>query len=392
MSILDLFKNAATGIQNGGADGVSASPLVQRMSAAYGQPQPPAEQAPVDDGYADVPQSMIDQANMQSLRNMSAMYLAAGQSMSGADRAQIIAKMSDDNDPVKNIYNMSQARLMNTQVADAIDKRKNRLTALDNLRSKDFGDTLTDKEKMVLESFLAAGDPDGANDFLSKITDQKNQSILLPDGTTTTKGLMQTDANSWNKTYLPKLETADGKLSVVSDMIDLLQTGMIAGQNSDWRVAAEKYGRMAGREIDPAALNREKFNSLAVDLTLQRMKALGGNDTEKEYENMSRALAGVNTETETVLNNLQTTAKRTIMDATIAGEQRRRIGSPLYGAPVQFTADLVPEPYKQMWDRVAGDKSNGFGYQSKGGDVKTDSGTPAPKSGTNSSFKHLWGG
>jgi hypothetical protein len=45
-----------------------------------------------------------------------------------------------------------------------------------------------------------------------------------------------------------------------------------------------------------------------------------------------------------------------------------------------------------MWERVAGDKSNGFGYQSKGGDVKTDSGTPAPKSGTNSSFKHLWGG
>jgi negative regulator of replication initiation len=394
MSIFDLFKGMADGIQNGGAEGVSSSPLIQRVSSAYGQPQADPSAA---DPYAADPYAPPQADPMQGVRNMSSMLIAMGQPMSGSDRAQIIAKMSENNNPTKDAYNAAQARLMNTQYEDALDKRKTRQAGLSALKGMDLGDDFSDKEKAIFNSFLAAGDVDGANGFLADLQKAtgRNATVLANDGQTlTTKGLMNADANAWKTTYLPKSEGAAGKLAITSDMLDLMDAGTTAGSLSDWKVLAAKLRHMGSNApIDPAALNREKFNALAVDLTLQRMKMLGGNDTEKEYDNMSKAVAGINSEPETVRNNLQTTIKRTIQDATIADQQRLRIGTPAFGTAVNFSPDIIADQYKPYWQRAVGtEKADGTGYNNKGGGDKDGNGQVIQSPVPNVSFKHLWGG
>lgn len=376
MSILDLFKNVSDKVQ-GNVGNLGSSPIAQKIGSMFEQPE-------VDPNAVDpqtgMPQGMVDAANTQGLRNMAGLFLAAGQSQSGSDRAKILAELGNANNPTKQLYNMAQAQLMNTNVQDALAKRKRSQSSIAALQKADLSD-FTPEQRRVLEMYQQMGDPEGAAGFLERLATANAQGVQLPDGTVTTKGAYNADAMNWSKNYQPVLQAGETKKEIISSAMDLMDDGILAGQSSDWKLAADKLSRLTGGSIDPKSLNREKFNALVIDLTLGRLKDLGGNDTEKEYERLAAAIAGKDTEPETIKYNLEQAMKRTIQSSTIASIKRGQIGTNAYGQPVKWDDSLVPDAYKPYWER-ANTKSDKPAEKSGG---SSDSNTTP-----NKSFKKLW--
>lgn len=362
MAILDLFRNVADRVQ-GGAANLGNSNIAQRVGSLFEQPD-------VDPNAVDpqtgMPQGMVNMANQQGLRNLAGLFLAAGQSQSGSDRAKLLAEAGNAMNPTKNLYNMAQARLMSQQAEDALTKRKRQQDARTALESADISG-FSDQEKRVLQMYQQMGDTEGAASFLERLATRNAEGVQLADGSIATKGQVNADAMNWSKNYQPVIQSSEMKVGIINDALDLLDAGMTTGYRSYDRMTLDKLARLSGKQIDPATLNREGFNSLVTDITLARLKDLGGNDTEKEYERLAQALAGRDTEEETIRYNLVGTMKRSIEAATKANMQRSRIGGREYGAPIKWDESLVPDAYQTYWDRVNVSK------------------TPAQNSGTGSS-------
>lgn len=362
--ITDLLRTLSTGVQNVG----------QGMKQQFG---PPADPQAIDP-TTGLPAGLVHQARMNSLSRMGMLFAAAGQPMTGADRAKLLAEAGTAGDPSRELYTMAQARLMNQQVSDSMAKRQRHESALSKLQqqigSMEF---MNDRERMIFESYLEAGDPEGALDFLSK---QNSQVIPLPDGTTTTKGVLQADTTTWNKGFLPTLQNMDTKVSILSDALDIMEQGFVGGQLANPQMVAEKLSKYMDGEVDPAVLNTEMVRSLMMNIVVERMKDLGGNDSYQELQVLSNLLVGDKLEPETIANNIRSWSRRMLQDGVAAAEQKKRVGRPDFGLPVEFSPDMLPPQYRPLWDKVAGKKA---GAPVAAPPKATGSGTPQ-------SFKHLW--
>ena len=381
MAIADMLRAFGQGAQNIGSALASGAQNVgsqvgQAVSNFGEQFRPPADPEAIDP-VTGLPAGMVHAARMQSLQRMAMLFSAAGQSMSGADRARILAQIGEAQNPTKDLYTMAQARLMNEQVAEAMRNRERRERALQALRQKapDM-EFLTDRESMVFNAYLEAGDPEGALDFIAKTN---SQMVQLADGTTTSRGVLQADTQTWNKVYLPTLQSFDTKYSIISDALDILENGFIAGQLANPTLFAEKMSRYVDGEIDPRALNTEMARTLLQNLVVERMKDLGGNDSYQEFQKLQELFAGETLEQETILNNLRSFGKRLIRDGVVAAEQKKRVGRPDFGLPVDFDPDMIPEQYRPLWDRATKPLS------AEPSDRQKPTDTGAPKS-----YRHLW--
>lgn len=348
MAILDLFRNFADNVQ-GNVANLGSSPLAQRMGMAA--PEDPS----AIDPNTGMPAGMVHDANMQGLRNMSALFLAAGQSMSGADRAKILAQMGDATNPSKQLYNMAQARLMNQQVQDSLQTRQRREQAITSLRGMDLS-SLDDRERMVFQSYLEAGDPAGATDFLAKMQTRNSQGMMLQDGSEVPRGVANTNIADYNRRWAPEVQTADTTLQIANEMLDLLDQGYVGGQFADYKIMADKLSRAAGGvEIDPNTLRTEQGRAAAMNLVIERMKDLGGNDSYEELKAMQSMFAGGSLEPETIRKNFERFARNKIRNVTIATEQQRRLrtgGQAEYNTPVEFKPDMIFPAYRGIWDRA----------------------------------------
>jgi hypothetical protein len=347
MAIIDLFKSAADNFK--------------QMGSRY---LPTGTDAV--DPNTGLPQDMINQSNMQGLRNMSALFLAAGQSQSGADRAKILAQMGDATDQSKSIYNLSQSRLMNSRVQDSLDERDRRTKALAALRGADVTE-FSDLQRQAYNSYLEAGDPEGAAAFLGRVADNNSSLVQAPNGVMTSKGMLNSQMQSWTKNYQPDVKAWTDAAPIYSDVLDILDAGMLAGTTGDWQLAAEKLKAATGKEIDPRALNRETFIALTKPLILQNMKLLGGNDTEKELAEVSKSYGGGNLELPAIRNVIGSAAKTAIQRAAVGTQVYNRIGTNEFGNVGAFSEDMVPETVRPIWNRVvAGEKEDKSGYATRG--------------------------
>jgi hypothetical protein len=336
-----------------------------------------------------VPEGDAHAARMNSLRQMSALFMAAGQSMSGRDRAQLLAQLGDT-DPSKQLYTMAQTRLMNQQVADAQDKRTRQKSALDALSKQDFHDTLTPREKAIYDAHIAAGDSDGALGFLEKVAQGNSQSLTLGDGTGVSKGAMQANITNWNKEYGAKITNLDENINVASQVLDLLDSGYVSGTGADYEIAAQKLRGLTGQQIDAATLNTEQGRSMAMGLVVNRMKDLGGNDSYEELKTLANLFAGNNLEESTIRRNFQNFIRANVRNASIATVQKSRLyenGQSEYGLPVEFKENMIPNDTL----RAAYARAGGQGSAKPGGSETSKAGSqeggsePAVKS-----FKDLW--
>lgn len=391
MAITDMLRAFGAGLRDAGsglasgaqAAGSQLGNLVNNIGAEF---RPPADPNAIDP-VTGLPAGMVHAAKLQSLQRMAMLFSAAGQSMSGSDRARILAELGNAANPTKDLYTMAQARLMHEQIAEALRKRERREQALEALRKKAPAmEFLTDRERMVLDAYLTAGDPEGALDFISKTN---NQMVQLSDGTVTSRGVLQSDTQTWNKAYLPTLQNLDQKYAILSDALDIMEGGFTAGQLTNQVLVAEKLARYFGHTVRPETLNTEKVRSLLMNLVVERMKDLGGNDSYQELDELRKLFAGDKLEPETIINNLHSFGRRLIRDSVVAAEQKKRVGRPDFGLTVDFSPDMIPEQYRPLWDRVNGnarsaDGTAAFagappvgtvvdGYRYKGGDPSSAS-------------------
>lgn len=321
--------------------------------------QAPDDPQAIDPQYG-VPAGDAHQARMQSLRNMSAIFLAAGQSMSGADRAKILAQMGDATDPTKMLYTQAQARLMNQNVADSLEKRKRRERALQALQGMDTSQ-LGDRERSVYDALIQAGDAEGAASFLQKIGDNNSSLVPLSDGTGVSKGVMQANITDFNKNHAPRLQELPKTISAMSEALAAIDGGLFSGSLGEQKLAAAKLLRATGvsdPEMVNSILNSERVAAATMDAVLGRMAQLGGNDSNEELRRMQASLAGGNLEPETLRDNMKRAIKTAIEQGVISNEQGKRLqanGQVGYNMPVQFDPSLIwDEKYRALYESISG--------------------------------------
>lgn len=406
MAIIDLFRNLAGGagrIAGRVADGAQAA-AGQMANMAAPAPQMSGGgggflaglRGPIDpqaiDPNTGLPMGLVHMQKMASLQKLGATLVAAGQNVSGDKRAEILAGMGDAMDPTKGLYSMVQAQYMNEDIIDGRRQRSRRENALNALKGEtSLLDTLGDRERAVFNAYLEAGDPEGALEFVS----QTNSQILtLPNGVQTTKGAYQADTNNWNKVYQPVIQGATGTVDVVREVLGVLDEGFISGQLANAQLTAAKLSRYAGQEIRPDALATEQGRSLALQLVINRMKDLGGNDSYQEFQKLAESVMGDSLEESTIRNNLTSLARRSIKEATIAEQQKAFVGTPDYGLTFDWQPDMIRNSsWRQFYDEIEAGRWNSPGGRGRNG---ADNG--AGQSGTNSGggapavsdYRRLW--
>jgi len=336
---------------------------VQSGFSGFGQQfQPPADPNAMNAQYG-VPEQDVYQQRMASLQRMGALYMAAGQSMSGKDRAMILAQLGNNN-PTTDFYNMAQARLMNTRVQDAERQRQQKLQALQDLQSGDGLSNVFDaKEKELFNLYLKAGDLDGALDAVSKARARNDEGVMLADGSTTSRGAYNTNRQGYQKTYQPMLDSLDQTMNIGQEILNAVDGGMFSGALGPAKQAGAKLLRAIGI-TDPTMvekiLNTENVQGAVMPLVLDRMKDLGGNDSNEELQIMLRSLTGEKLEPETVRSNVRRTMKTALRNAGRANEQFKRLttkGGMGYGGDVDVTEDMVPERYRDTYLQLTGKAS-----------------------------------
>jgi hypothetical protein len=327
----------------------------QSILSGLQQPQDPTATDPT----TGAPQGDLYNARMDSLRNMSALFLAAGQSMSGAQRAEILSKLGD-NSQSKSLYTQAQARLMNGQVQDAQRKRDSRTSALDALRGQDISSFATDREQSLYKLYLDAGDPDGALDVLAKAKAANSEAVPLSDGSTVSRGIGLTNRQNFNKTYAPVLDSLPQAVAQGTEALDAIEGGLFSGALGEQKLAAAKLLDAVGIDTGTktSILNSERVNAATMDAVLGRMQQLGGNDSNEELRRMQSSLAGGNLEPETLRDNMRRYVKNKIEAGVRANEQLQRLtkgGQMEYGGPVTFSPDKIwDQNYRGLYDRVTG--------------------------------------
>jgi hypothetical protein len=310
----------------------------------------PATGAPAGDAYA---------MNMNSLRQMSTLFLAAGQSMSGAQRAEVLSKMAD-NDPSKQLYTMAQSRLMNSNAQEAQRKRDLNTRTIEKLRGQDISDFASDREQQLFNLYLDAEDPSGALALLAKAKAANNEAVPLADGSTVTKGVGLTNRQNFNKTYAPVLDSLPQAISQGVEALDAVEGGLFSGAVGEQKLAAAKLLEAFGVDTGTKnqILNSERVNAATMDAVLGRMQQLGGNDSNEELRRMQSSLAGGNLEPETLRDNMRRYVKNKIEAGVRANEQLQRLtkgGQMEYGGPVTFDPSKIwDQNYRATYDRVSG--------------------------------------
>lgn len=349
--------------------------LFQNFGSGFRAPENPQ----AIDPQTGMPMGDVHAAKMQSLRNMSALFLAAGQSMSGSDRAKILAQLGDATDPSKQLYTMAQARLMNQNIADSLDKRKRRETALQGLSNMNL-DELSERERAIYGAFVQAGDPDGALNFLTRVADNRNQLMPLSDGTGVSKGIGLANRQDFNKNHAPRLQDLPKTVAMGVEALDAIDSGLFSGALGEQKLAAAKLLRAAGVN-DPDMVNSilgsEKLAAATMDAVLSRMSQLGGNDSNEELRRMQASLAGGNLEKETLRDNMKRLIKTAIEQGVISNEQGKRLmtnGQTEYNMPVKFDPNLIwDDSYRSIYDRVTASGAQAPAAPANGGN-KTSSG------------------
>lgn len=319
MAITDLFKNFGQGFQ-GPADPTAINPQ-------YG-----------------VPEGDIHAAKLANLQRVSALLMAAGQSMSGGDRAQILAQIGN-NDPSRQLYSMAQARLMNQHVADAQAKRDKQAQVLERLRGLDVSQFATDREVALYNAYLDAGDPDGALDMLSKARQAASQGVMLDDGTEVSRGVALTNQRDFQKTFQPILHNFDNNVEVWTAM-DAAIDGMNSGSLATMQTTAQKLARAAGLNVDVSKIvNTEQYRALVVKPALAYMAQLGGNDSNEELKKILAAVGEETMEPESLRANVRQGLRIVFTEAAKANEQYKRMrvkGQSGYGSYVPFDPSMIP--------------------------------------------------
>lgn len=330
--------------------------LFQNFASGFRAPENPQEIDP----QTGMSLGDTHDAKMQSLRNMSSLFLAAGQSMSGADRAKILMQMGDATDPTKRLYTMAQARLMNQNVSDAMEKRQRREQALQALGSYNL-EGLSERERAVYGAYIQAGDPDGALEFLTKVSDNNSQLMPLSDGTGVSKGIGLANRTDFNKNHAPRLQSLSQTVSMGMEALNAIDGGLFSGSLGDAQLAGAKLLRMAGYndpEMVNKILNSENLQAATMDAVLQRMSQLGGNDSNEELRRMQASLAGGTLEKETLRANMKRILKTAIEQGVISNEQGRRLmtnGQTEYNMPVKFDPSLIwDENYRTIYESITG--------------------------------------
>lgn len=334
---------------------------VQSGFSGFGQQfQPPADPNAMNAQYG-VPEGDVYQQRMQSLQRMAALYMAAGQSMSGKDRAMILAQLGNNN-PTTDFYNMAQARLMNTRVRDEENKRQQQKSLLAQLQNEKLPDDLfSGRERAVFDMYLKAGDLNGALDTLTQAKNSQGDLYPLQDGTMATKGVLNTNNNDFNKNYAPVLNNYDETIRMWTDM-DKAIDAMGAGSLHEMRTIANKWARAAGFGGDVNQIkNAETFKALIVKPALAYMAQLGGNDSNEELKRMMAAIGEGTMEPETLHGNVRRGLKNTFESAAKLTAKQKSIwekGSQNYNGYHEFDEANIPERYKDVYQQYFGKGSS----------------------------------
>lgn len=357
MGILDVLGSGMQKVGNvvqGAGQGLSNA--FQGMGQQF---QPPSDPNAINPQYG-VPEGDVYQQRMDSLRRMGQLYAAAGQSMSGSERAAILAQIAD-NDPSKSFYTMAQTRLMNTQMRDAERKRQMQAQALESLRNgAGLSENFDAREKELFNLYLQAGDLEGALDVVSKARQQRSQGIMLPDGSQTTLGTYKDNNNDWNKNWQPMIRGAREALSIADEARSAIKSGVFSGALGPAKQAVTKLMRAAGIDVDISQItSTEQLQASVMPEVLRRMSLLGGNDSNEELRTMMSSLAGDTLEPETLLRNFDRMEKAVLQDAAQANAQKRALttnGGVSYGTYQDTTEADVPEQWRERYLRVTGAK------------------------------------
>lgn len=371
MGILDVLGSGVAKLGSAvQSAGQGAGAMFQNMGQQF---QPPADPRAINPQYG-VPEGDVYNQRMESLRRMSALFMAAGQSMSGRDRAMLLAQLGD-NDPSKSLYTMAQTRLMNRQVQDAERKRTMQEQALEKLRAGvGLSENFDSRERELFNLYLEAGDLEGALDVVSKVRQQRGQGVLLPDGSQSTLGVLKDNNNDWNKNWQPMIRGAREAFSIADEARAAIKSGVFSGSLGPAKMAATKLMRAAGINVDVSHVkNTEQLRAAVIPEVLRRMSMLGGNDSNEELRTMMASLAGDTLEPETLLSNFDRMERAVLQDAAQAHAQKRMIntnGSAGYGTYQEIDPELdIPKEWKERWERVTGAKQSGGGASASGGGV-----------------------
>lgn len=342
MAFQDFFKTLGTGV----------SDAAQGFAAGF---QPPADPNAIDPRYG-VPAGDVHAANMQGIGNVGNLLIAAGSSMSGADRAKLLMGMQDIGDPTKQLYTMAQARLMNTQVQDAMEKRERQKGMLTKLQGRDISEWATPREQELFKLFVDAGDAEGALDLLARAKASSGEAVMLPDGSSTTKGVALKNRENFFKTFQPELANIDQNMSLATEVMGALDGGVFAGSFGDAQLSVNKMLKAIGIDYDTSSIdNTENLRAAVIPLVLERMSQLGGNDSNEELRTMQSSLAGGSLEPETIRKNFKRFIKAKVEKAAVAEEQNRRLqsnGQNDYGGYVKFSTKMLDDKpdWKQLYD------------------------------------------
>lgn len=357
--------------------------------------RPPEDGSAINPDYG-VPEADVYAQRMGSLRQMGALYAAAGAAR-GDKRAEILAKIADVRDPTNNLYKATQTRLMQQQIQDGLDQRSRRERALQVLGSTDFGDTMTEKEKMFFGTMVEAGDNESAIEYLMKISDANTQSHMLSDGSYATRGQMVKNQENWLKTEKIKIDGAAENLQLVTDTLDLLNGGFIAGAFADKRVMLDKARRLAGglsQEEVARLVATEQGRIKLLKLGVQQLRNFGGNDSERELKASIDMFGGSDQEAETIKAGLSAYGDSVVREATraqIQGQRLQQNGQAEYGMPVEFKVDDIDPTFRPFYDKIhpaqPADTATVSGPAGKADKVGGGSNAPAAKT-----FKDRLGG